>query len=302
MSTFTWVEDNSSRSATIHRLGRKATSSYVKSWKIFGTTDDVAVHADVNTTLWQSYMYWEYPGQPTNRLQAESYTLEYLGDEAWQLQVTYSKDGAEDDQQQDPLKRSRSFDTSGATQHITQAISSPTFPQGEQRFHTGSPAAPNMQGAIGVDGQSVNGVDIVVPQLTWTETYDVPNLYVSTNWIKSVSSLTGTVNNANFRGFAAGEVLFLGASGSQQWDSDKGDGPWNLSFKFVASANQGIGKTYPAVTIGDITGIEKDGHDYLWVYYEDNVSNDTLLKKPKFVYVNKVYRRTDFSQIGIGVE
>lgn len=301
MPTFTWVEDNSSRSATIHRLGRKATSSYVKSWKIFGTTNDVAVHADVNATLWLLYMYWEYPGQPLNRLQAESYTLEYLGDEAWQLQVTYTKDGGEDDKQQDPLKRSRSFDTGGATQHITQALTVEGFPQGEQRFWTGSPAAPNMNGAIGVDGETVQGVDIVVPQLTWTETYDVPNLYVKADYIKAVSGLTGSVNNAAFRGFAAGEVLFMGCSGSQQWDSDKGDGPWNLSYKFVASANQGAGKTFPAITIGAIAGIEKDGHDYLWVRYEPDVQSQTLLKKPKFVYVNKVYPRRDFSALGIGV-
>lgn len=302
MPIFNWVEDNSSRSATIHRLGRKATSTYVKSWKIFGSTDDSAVHADVNATLWQSYMYWQYPNQPQNRLQAESYTLEYLGDTAWQLQVTYTKDGGEDDEQREPLKRSRSFDTGGATQHITQAIPSETFPFGDQSFHTGSPAAPNMRGAIGVDGESVQGVDIIVPQLTWTESYDVPSVYVTTDYIKTLSSLTGSVNNAAFRGFAAGEVLFTGSSGSQQWDEDKGDGPWSLSYKFVASANQGPDKTFPSITIGDITDIEKDGHDYLWVRYEDAVENETLFKKPKFVYVDKVYRRTDFSEIGIGVD
>jgi hypothetical protein len=301
MPTFTWVEDNTSRGATIHRLGKRAQSTYRKSWKIFGTTNDVAVHDDVNATLWQNYMFWQYPGQPQNRLHAESYTLEYLGDEAWHLEVSYASQGAEDDQQQDPLKRSRSFDTGGATQHITQAIPSDTFPFGDQSFHTGSPAAPNMRGAIGVDGDSVQGVDIVVPQLTWTETYDVPAIFVTSAYIKNVSSLTGTVNDATFRGFAAGEVLFLGASGSQQWDSDKGDGPWSLSYKFVASANQGNGKTYPAIKIGDITGIEKDGHDYLWVRYEDLVENQTLLKKPKFVYVDKVYRRASFNQLGIGV-
>lgn len=301
MPTFTWVEDNSSRGATIHRLGRKATSTYRKSWKIFGSTDDSAVHADVNATLWQSYMFWQFPGQPQNRLQAESYTLEYLGDQAWQLEVSYSKEGGESEEQRDPLKRSRSFDTGGGTQHVTQAIGSDTFPDGEQRFHTGSPAAPNMFGAIGVDGDSVNGVDIIIPQLTWTESYDVPNQYVSTSYIKTVSSLTGTVNNAAFRTFAAGEVLFAGASGSQQWDSDKGDGPWSLSYKFIASPNQGSGKTLPAITVGAITGVEKDGHDYLWVRYEDSVSNDTLFKRPKFVYVNKVYRRADFSKLGLGV-
>lgn len=301
MPTFTWVEDNSSRGATIHRLGRKATSTYRKSWKIFGSTDDSAVHADVNATLWQSYMFWQFPGQPQNRLQAESYTLEYLGDQAWQLEVSYSKEGGESEEQRDPLKRSRSFDTGGGTQHVTQAIGSDSLPDGEQRFHTGSPAAPNMFGAIGVDGDSVNGVDIIIPQLTWTESYDVPNQYVSTSYIKTVSSLTGTVNNAAFRTFAAGEVLFAGASGSQQWDSDKGDGPWNLSYKFIASPNQGSGKTLPAITVGAITGVEKDGHDYLWVRYEDSVSNDTLFKRPKFVYVNKVYRRADFSKLGLGV-
>jgi hypothetical protein len=301
MPAYTWVEDNSSRGATIHRLGRKAQSQYRKAWKIFGTNDDVAVHDDVNTTLWQNYMFWQYPGQPQNRLHAESYSLEYLGDNAWQLEVSYVSDGGEDDEQRDPLKRSRSFDTGGATQHITQAIPSDTFPNGEQRFHTGSPAAPNMRGAIGVDGDSVQGVDIVVPQLTWTETYDVPTQYVTTAYVKKVSQLTGTVNNAAFRGFAAGEVLFMGASGSQQWDEDKGDGPWSLSYKFVASANQGSGKTFPSITIGAITGVEKDGHDYLWVRYEDAVENSTLLKKPKFVYVNKVYRRENFTQLGIGV-
>jgi hypothetical protein len=307
MPTYTWVEDNSSRGATIHRLGRKAQSTYRKSWKIFGTSDDVAVHDDVNTTLWQLYMFWQYPGQPLNRLQAESYTLEYLGDNAWQLEVTYSKDGAGDDEQRDPLKRSRSFDTGGATQHITQAIPTETFPYGEHNFGTQALAAPNMFGAIGVDGDSVQGVDIVVPQLTWTETYDVPESYVTTEYIKKISSLTGTVNDDLFRGFAAGEVLFMGASGSQQWDEDKGDGPWTLSYKFVAAANQGPEQTFPAITIGEIEDIEKDGHDYLWIRYQDSVEEGleegvTNLKRPKFVYVNKVYRRMDFVDLGIGVK
>ena len=301
MPAYTWVEDNNSRGATIHRLGRRAQSNYRKSWKIFGTSDDRAVHEDVNVTLWTQYLYWEYPGQPLNRLHAESYTLEYLGDEAWQLEVSYASMGAESDEDPEPLKRSRSFDTGGATQHITQAIPTTSHPNGERRYQSGSPAAPNMQGAIGVDGDSVQGVDIVVPQLTWTENYDVPWQYVTTDYIKSVSSLTGTVNDADFRGFEAGEVLFTGASGSQQWDSDKGDGPWSLSYKFVAASNQGSGKTYPAATIGGISGIEKDGHDYLWIRYEDTVENETLFKKPKFVYVDSVYRRANFSGLGIGV-
>jgi hypothetical protein len=36
------------------------------------------------------------------------------------------------------------------------------------------------------------------------------------------------------------------------------------------------------------------------VRYESDVEGTSLLKKPKMVYVNKVYRDGDFSGLGIG--
>ena len=146
------------------------------------------------------------------------------------------------------------------------------------------------------------GVDIVVPQLSWTETYDVPNRFVTAQYIKDISGVTGSTNDAAFRTFARGEVLFLGCSGSQEWDEDRGDGPWSLSYKFLASANAGNGQYLPALSIGSISNIEKEGHEYLWVRYEDDVDENVLLRKPKAVYVNRVYRERDFSKIGIGVD
>ena len=286
--TLTWVEDGASRSASIVRLGKKSQSTYVKSYKIFGSTDDVAVHAEINSTI--SGSYWQYPGAPGMQLMVESYSLSYLGDEAWQLSVQYTKDGAEDEDKPDPLHRSRSFDTSGGTKHITQA-------REETSYGTSPPA---MNKAIGVDGSSVAGVDIVVPQLQWSENYDVPHAYITSAYIKTVAQLTGTVNDAEFRTFAAGEVLFIGCSGSHEWDEDKGSGPWNLAYKFIANPNAGGGGTYPAETIGDIGGVEKKGHEYMWIYYDSDVTGDTLLKKPKFVYVNEVYRQTSFAGLGIG--
>jgi len=286
----TWIEDGDSRQATIVRKGKKATSSYTRSFKVFGTTDDVELHTSASAKI-ISDGYWQYPGLPEMKLRAEQYSVSYLGDDAWQVTIQYEKNGAEDGT--DPLKRSRSFDTTGGTQHITQACSvgSGGTLDFEKRFPS---SATNMSGAIGVDGNGVNGVDIVVPQLQWQESYDVPNAYVTSAWIRGVAGVTGTTNSSGFRGFDVGEVLFIGCSGSQEWDDQKGRGPWSLSFRFIASKN------VTNQTIGSITGINKKGHEYLWVRYRDAVDSNVLLKQPDAVYVSKVYKDSDFSLLGIG--
>jgi hypothetical protein len=313
-----WVEDNDSRSATIVRLGKRASSTYQKSYKVFGTTNDVELHAEANDKISSELAYWAYPGQPNVQLRAESYSVNYLGDDAWQVTVSYEKTGADDDSQTDPLRRSRSFDTSGGSQHITQsplyddtttAVAGPDgLPivtrtvTGERRYGPTGPLTPDQFGAIGVDGDSVAGVDIVVPALSWTETYDVPSSYVTAAYIKRTAFMTGTVNSGTFRTFRPGEVLFLGCSGNQDWDVDRGDGPWSLSYKFVASPNAGQGETTKALKVGNIAGIKKRGHEYLWVKYESTVGvgSADLLKRPKYVYVNEVYPESNFAQLGIG--
>jgi hypothetical protein len=283
MSNLVWVEDGDSRAATIVRRGKKATSTMTKSYKLFGTANDVEVHAAVNQQISTVGYGWQYPGVSDAQLWAESYSIAFLGDNAWQVTINYEKTGAEP-ATPDPMKRARSFDTTGGTQHKTQA-------EAERKYGTN---APDQQKAIAVDGNGVNGVDIVVPALQWQEQYDVPNAYINATYVRGLAGMTGTTNNAAFRGFEAGEVLFLGCSGSQEWDNEKGSGPWSLSYRFVASKN------VTGETIGSISGIEKKGHEYLWVRYEDSVSGSSLLKTPKAVYVNRVYKEADFSALGIG--
>jgi hypothetical protein len=286
----TWVEDKASRSATIIRAGTRGTATYTKSYKIFGSDDDLAVHSEVNSTIVASLYYWRYPGTTVD-LTVENYNLSYLGDKCWQLSINYEKKGADDASEPEPLRRARSFDTGGGTRHITQALDETKYPS----------TAPAQDKAIGVDDDRIAGVDVVEPALQWSESYDVPSIYVTASYIKKVSELTGTTNNAAFRTFARGEVLFLGCNGTQEWDEKKGDGPWTLTYKFVASPNAGSGQTLPAISVGTISGIEKKGHEYLWVRYEADVRENTLVKKPRHVYVNRVYRESDFSQLGIGV-
>jgi hypothetical protein len=104
--------------------------------------------------------------------------------------------------------------------------------------------------------------------------------------------MTGTINGFPFRDFAAGEVLFLGAVGSQRGYED-----WELQYHFAASPN------LFNLSVGDITGIAKAGWDYLWVLYEeiDDAATNKLISTPRAAYVEKVYWRTDFSGLGIGI-
>lgn len=303
----TWVEDTQSRQATIVRLGKRAPSTYSKSYKVFGTNDDTLVHAEANSRISSSLAYWQYPGNISVRLRAESYSVAYLGDKAWQVTISYEKMGA-DSTETAPARKARSFDTTGGSTHVTTApvvgtLTKPLVNNGERRWGASgeNTNVPRHYGAIGVDGERVNGVEIEVPGLTWEEVYDVPSAYITAAYIRKVAATTKSINDATFRGFDAGEVFFHGCSGSQEWDAERGDGPWNLRYRFTAAPNCGTGKTLGALTIGSIAGVEKNGHDYLWVVYEKQESSSSLVQVPKFVYVNQVYNWGSFADLGIGV-
>ena len=91
---------------------------------------------------------------------------------------------------------------------------------------------------------------------------------------------------------AAGECLFLGASGSQRGIGED----WELSFRFAGSPNASN------LSVGPITGITKLGWEYMWIRYEDVEDFDAaqLVKRPTSVHIEQVYEYADFSWLGIG--
>lgn len=178
------------------------------------------------------------------------------------------------------------FDTGGGTAKITQSLTTiasyapPGF------------TAPDFQGAIGVTEDRVEGVDISSPVFTFSETHEFDDSTVTGAYKIVLFNLTGRVNNASFKGFAAGECQFLGASGSKRPNA-----LWSITFRFSASPN------ITGMTIGDITGIDKLGWDYLWIRYADyeDASAFALVKRPVAVYVERVLYEGDFTNLLIGV-
>ncbi len=137
-----------------------------------------------------------------------------------------------------------------------------------------------------------------MPIYNFSETHYLTVEQVTPEYKGTLFQLTGKVNNATFRGLAAGECLFLGASGTlhgTETDTET-TGDWEITYRFAASPNK------TGITIGSISGIAKKGWEYLWVRYADVEDMDAMamVKRPVAAYVEQVYEDADFGLLDIG--
>jgi hypothetical protein len=167
-----------------------------------------------------------------------------IADNIWEVTLTYG--------QGITVEISISGDTTGGRGKITQSKATTSYaPSGM--------TAPNFNGAIGVTKTSIEGVEVPVPALQFTIKCQIPAAGFTWEMVKTWSDLTGTVNNATFQTFNAGEVRFDGAV----FDQKQVGQPVDVHFKFTREKN------VTALAIGAITGITKAGHQYLWVRYQE---------------------------------
>lgn len=243
-------------------------------WVVKGTDSDTDARTAVTTATPTTH-----DSKPLDHVKVEQ-----EADEVWYCTAVYQRPGGATVEES-----SFSFDTGGGSQHITQ--SKLTVDSAGGGLYTA--AAPDFGGAIGVNGTGINstveGCDIVVPVYQFSETHIFADAAVTTGYKSALFALTGTVNDATFRECAAGECLFLGASGSK-----RGTGDWEITFRFSASPNK------TAINI-DGMEVDKKGWEYLWVYYEDQLdaTANIMVKKPIGVYVEKVYDDGDFDGLGL---
>lgn len=143
---------------------------------------------------------------------------------------------------------------------------------------------------IGVNGDKIDGVDIYVPKISYKETKTVSKL--SSAYINAIYNCSACVNERAWKNWAAGEVLFLGATAKRRGRY----GVWNLDFSFAIEKNV-------AQVINTVSGdqnVTKAGWDYLWI--EQATKSDdgaTVVHIAKAVHVARVYPRADFSTLGL---
>jgi len=244
-------------------------------YNVFGTEDELAAKNAVEAASPRSY------GSPSQSpyVLRQNIQVEPVGTGLWTATVHYDTTGAEPTWALDSFE----FDTSGGTQHVTQSLGT------LGRYAASGWGCPDFQGAIGVSQNSVEGVDITVPVFNFAETHRFTS--ITDSYKLALFYATGKINNATFRGFAAGEVLFLGATGSKR--DVYVETPWEITYRFAACRNR------TNIVVGSIGGIAKRGWDYMWVRYAEHEDADALIKRPVGVYIERVYEDTNFAALGI---
>lgn len=148
---------------------------------------------------------------------------------------------------------------------------------------------PNYGQAIGVTLDRVEGADIYYPHFEFGISVQVYPFTLPA--MRTIVATCGKTNNAAWRGFEEGAVLYLGATGQANADL-----VWTISHKFA------VGENLYAVPISppEIIVPEKGAWEYLWCVYDPATNAGKVVQTPTAAYVEQVYDAADFTALGLG--
>lgn len=178
---------------------------------------------------------------------------------------------------------------------------------------TMTPEEASYHNYINVDKQGiVQGVDIGEPTLSWTERWEhgpVSNLLFTNNegvvkdYIRNIGFLESTVNDAPFRGFSVGQVLFRGVSGRRA-------SPllYEIDYAFAARP---LRPEFPGLVGGEVVPIpngwaqcpwnivETDEHDVPIDVDGTEEGRKSIGPNPIFAKIHQIHGFSDFSLLKI---
>lgn len=262
--TFRFNEARESRSS------KSTPPSETRIYFAAGSTNETYVYGIAITTGSPSSV-----AHSTGTLYRNDVQIDPVGYALWKVTVTYGQS------QKEAGSYSISFDTTGGTIHITNSLETVN-----KYTAPGKPAAADMGGAIGVSGDEVSGTEIVIPSLKLTVDFRHPEAEITLAHIKNLARWTGKTNSGTFLTFEEGEVLFLGATGREGTDTET-----DVSYQFACSENL-INQT-----IGDVVEVDKKGWEHAWIWYEDAAVGGVPVKRPRWVYVERVYEAIDMATL-----
>jgi hypothetical protein len=235
-----------------------------REWIVWDTYDETVVLALVNAVAPATYRgLFKLATKPKHR-----------GEGVWDITVSYGP--------RKPLEVGEfefRFDIGTESTHITHSLAT------RNRYGT---SPPDLKKAIGWDGKTLAGTDILIPKCTISYKLIIADAAVDAAYKMAISKLVGKVNDDDFLGYSAGELLFTSCSGSYRNQTVD----WEINFGFAVSENK------TGLSIGGISAITKRGWDYLWVKWKPVLDAGIKKIEAEAVYCEKVYEDGDFSTIG----
>ena len=267
--------------------GSNSNSTATVSYIVEGTEDDI-------TACTSAYEF--APDEFSEIPKKSASVAERLTENAWKIEVNYGSEsksssgdsGSEDDE------ATMNFDCSAGTKHMTQAIEQTCVYAGSGESKDSSDEASAVPiGWNGKDGSESEaaGVDVSIGELRETYTKTMSKSKVTgTSWKRKVAELVGKVNSGSFKGWNAGEVMFLGCSYSAP---SKGSKKVSVSFHFAIRLNES-----KATVAGQNIGSKK-GFEYLWALTDDEVRDGERKRKVRKIYKAVVCETDGFGGLGI---
>lgn len=294
-------------------------ASVKKAFMVTGTIDEPTVRRLVLFTAPQFY---------EGVLNLQATTQAHLGNGVWLCSASYGfrelqtnnnpgaggtggsggSGGSNDGHQpgaNDPVGPHISGSIGSRQQHFTSSLQTTD----SDKLTGDSRGIPDHKHSIGVSKEGVEGCDWPVPEFRWSEAWLFLPQFVTWGYLQRLRSYHGRVNgvgtnyDGTFRAFPKGEARFEGVDFEAQ-----GLERVRMTFHFFAEENI----TAYKLTNDFANGVNKSGHEYLWVEYEDKAGTDYISKQPRAVFVEEVGRpgnavdndgfrnRIDFRLIGIG--
>ncbi len=215
----------------------------------------------------------------------------YDDDGNMEISVLYADDGSvslDDDDDDDEDEAVLNFNCSGGTKHLVHAISQ------KKVYPTSS--SDDSGGAIGWNGKTgkdmeITGIDVPTGQLSESYSKKMRMRKITTAKRRAWNSLVGKVNKSAFKGWAPGEVMFLGCSFS---GSENSSSKITVQFDFKVQENESSAK------VNNISCGAKKGFDAIWSMPDSKKNNDGKPEaKVKGIYIATVCKTADFRILGI---
>lgn len=259
------------------------TTSIMEEWYITG---DSLIEC---CELLRPYRNTRHPDNSAYRVTGISYSKEGFTGGLVQViaTVTYSRGGGSSSPVETDDAPTFSFSAGGGSKRVFTGKTLKTAASPEADY---VPAPGNFVGWNGRTGQDfhVEGVDVPTAQIkeSWEKEFKMSQL--TTKWRRKVATMIGKFNSKPFKGWEAGEVLFIDCSFQGVADSSE---KIKVKFDFAINPNE------EDAVIGGLRMGNKAGWDYAWVIPMQHQQEGNPIVAG--AYISQVMDMADLNELGV---